>query len=212
MGGIIGIICVVQILPMVEYPDDCCSICESYWAYSALEDEEDNVLDDCGGVCIALGELWEDYNNGGGIKRTQSHLDYLEKMRLKNGYNGRSFDLINLSNPCPQSPKLEYIGTGLVTEFIPWSYNGPIYSITKVYINGSEWTFNNCGADVGSMVHVFKQKNSAWHWKFKEAKLFDASKYPLKPLQVNESWLDWEFDYQLYLDNGGIDVGDQYWM
>lgn len=213
LGILTIVLIVVTLQPVISFDDSgCCSICESYWAYDALEDEKDNVIDDCGGVLIALRELWDDYNNGKGGSRSHSHLDYLEEVRIANDASGRSFNLINLSNPCPISPNLKYIGTGLVYDFIPWSYDGPAYSIIKVCINGTNWKLNNCGADINSTVHVFKQKHSAWHNIFKDTKLYDASKYPLKPDQINQKWDQWYIDYQNYLDNGGVDVGDQFWM
>lgn len=215
IGGVIGIICVGQILPMIDYQDTCCSICESYWAYGALEDEEDNVMDECGGVYIALGELWRDYNLGKGSHRTQSHLDYLESMRLKNGDKGRSFALINLSNPCPISPSKIYLGTGYIYEFIPYSYDGPAYSITRMSLNGTNWTFSNCGwhpypYNKSCLTHVFRAKGNAWWNSCKHAELYDASLYPTLPDDVNQSWVEWEVKYQLYLEKGGVDVGDQY--
>ena len=209
--GVLIVVFLPGIVDDISFESDCCSICESYWAYSELEDGE-VVIDDCGGTCIATYELWDEYNNGFGEHRNQKHLDFLESMRVKNDCGGNSFDLINLSNPCPQPPNLKYIGTGIVYNYTPSSFGGSAYSIVKIRFNDSNISCNNCGALVGETVHVFKQKNAAWHWKFKEAKLFNASKYPDKPQMINDGWYQWEIDYQNYLDCGGVDVGDQFWM
>ena len=208
---IVGVIVVVtvSIFPELSFEHECCSICESYWAYDALEDEKDNVIDDC------LRELWDDYNNGKGSSRSQSHLGYLEKIRIDNDAGGRSFNLINLSNPCPISPKLKYLGTGYIVNYTPWSYDGPAYSVTRMNLNGSNWTFSNCGwhpypYNRSNLSHAFREKWNSWFNRCKHAELYDATIYPDKPDSVNESWVEWEYKYQIYLDNGGVDVGDQY--
>jgi len=214
---LISVLVTISVIPEFTYDmnRECCSICESYWAYGALEDEKDNVIDDCGGVFIALRELWADYNNGKGSHRTQSHLDYLEGVRIDNGGKSRSFNLINLSNPCPISPKLKYLGTGYIVNYTPWSYDGPAYSITRMNMNGSNRTFSNCGwhpypYNRSNLSHAFREKGNSWFNMCKHAELYDATIYPNLPVNVNESWIEWKYKYQNYLDNGGVNVGDQF--
>ena len=212
--GVLVVVFLPGIVDDISFESDCCSICESYWAYSELEDGE-VVIDDCGGTHIALRELWDDYNNGKGKTRTQKHIDFLETMRIKNNGNYHSFDLINLSNPCPSSPNLKYLGTGFITEYIPCSYDGPAYSITRMKLNGSNWTFSNCGwhpypYNNSNLTHAFREKGNTWFNRCKHAELYDANVYPNLPDNINESWVEWDLKYQTYLDNGGVDVGSQF--
>ena len=111
---------ILLIVPELEFyrDDGCCSICGSYCAYGDLEDERDIVCEYCGGLGIALDELWTDYNNGGGYIRSEHHLEYLEDIRLEFYPESSywSFDLINLSNPCPQSPDYKWMATGYISD------------------------------------------------------------------------------------------------
>jgi hypothetical protein len=199
--------------PIVSFDDnDCCSICGSYWAEEKLLDGEDPGDDCCGGLHSALDQVWYRCNFG----KHKGDLEWLESIRLKYGYtNMYSFLSINYSNSCPFSPNLKYLGTGYIVDYTPWSYDGPAYSITKIHYNNSNHTFNNCGwhpypFNHSCTTHVFRERGGAWWNRFKEVELYDSSDYPFKPEQVNISWVEYQIDYDEYLLNGGIDIGDGY--
>jgi len=127
-----------------------------------------------------------------------------------------SFYLINYSNICPREPNLKYIGTGYIINFTDWSYDGLAYSKTTICINGTNRTYDNCGwnpypYNKSHLTHVFRHKHDAWWNNFKEACLFDATIYTDMPEKNNQSWIDYYIAYQKYLDNGGVDVGSEYY-
>lgn len=213
---IVGAVFMLSILvsdSMCLEPYDCCSVCGSYWAEEKLLDGEDPG-ECCGGLYSALDIVWDRCNHGS----HRGDLEWLESIRLKYVYtNMRSFLSINYSNPCPSSPNLKYLGTGYITNYTPWSYDGPAYSITKIYYNGSNHTFSNCGwhpypFNNSCTVHVFREKYNSWFNMCKHAELYDSSVYPFKPEQVNVSWVEYQIEYDEYLLNGGVDVGNDYWM
>ena len=210
--GILAIIFTIILVSKFTYVnDDCCSICGSYYAEDQLLKGKDPGYC-CGGLYSALDIVWYRCNFG----KHQGNLSWLESIRLKYNYsNIHSFLLINYSNPCPTSPNLKYLGTGYIVDYIPWSYDGPAYSITKIQYNNSNHTFNNCGwnpypYNYSNLTYVFREKGGAWWNQFKEAELYDTTLYPFKPEQVNNSWVEYQIDYDKYLINDGINIGDGY--
>lgn len=190
---------------------DCCSVCGSYYAEEQLLKGKDPG-DCCGGLYSALDQVWYECNFG----RHNGNLKWLESIRTKYNFSGiHNFLSINYNNPCPASPSLKYLGTGYIVDYIPWSYDGPAYSVTKIQYNNTNHTFNNCGwnpfpYNYSNLTHVFREKGGAWWNQFKEAELYDVTIHPSKPEQVNASWVQYQIDYDKYLINGGIDIGDGY--
>jgi len=198
---------VIAIQTDFTYDDDYCSVCDWNYHHGQLL-----IYKDPGhGHTGALQEIWDSANYG-----EEVDLDWYENYRLKyNLTDVDSFYFIDYNNSCPREPDLKYLGTGYIMNYIPWSYDGPAYSITTVQWNGSNYTFNNCRWNPypynhSNPTHVFRRKHGAWWNQFKEASLFDAFIYTDKPEIINQSWNKYYIDYQNYLDNGGVNVGSEY--
>jgi len=207
IGSIVFIVLLITFVTPIDYMDHHCSVCE--WNY--VHHELLNYKDVGYGHVGALRDIWHSANYG-----KEVNLKWYENYRVKyNLTDVPSFDLINYSNSCPHEPDLKYIGTGYITNFTQWSYDGPAYSITVIQINGTNFTFNNCRwnpypYNKSSLTHVFRRKNSRWFNQFREASLYDATINVNLPESVNQSWDNYYEKYQWYLDNDGVKIGSRY--
>lgn len=204
-----GLLVSAIIFPDVFLPftyEDHCSVCEWNYCYIELKD-----YNDCGKHSGALNEIWHEGNYG-----EKMNLEWYENYRLKyNITSVNSFSLINYSNVCPREPNLKYLGTGYIINYSSWEVNDPPYSKTIINWNNTNRTYWNCRwnpypYNKNNLTHVFRRKGGAWWNQFKEVNLYDASIYPDKPEQVNQSWIEYAIVYQNYLDHGGVDVGSEY--
>ena len=117
-------ICTIIFLPELQYnmDDEYCSVCASYAIEDSIESENyngyfRNKLE----VESSLEDIWHRYNYGEGRKRTDSHMKYLEDIRIKESIDSvPSFLLIDFDNPCPRTPNLEWVETGIVKDVIEW--------------------------------------------------------------------------------------------
>ena len=190
-----------------QFEDDYCSVCE--WNY--VEGELWDYNDPGSGHAGALDDIWHEANYGKKVD-----LDWYESYRLKYDLDSvPSFYNISYDNICPREPNLKYIGTGMIVNYIPWSYDGPAYSITTICINGTNTSYDNCGwnpypLDHSHPVHIFREKHDAWWNNFKSVEIYDATLSYDADKNNNESWINYFLDYQNYLDNGGVNVGSEY--
>jgi len=193
------------------FTDDYCSVCDWNYHHWQLLDYNDPGHGHAG----ALQEIWESANYG-----KQVDLEWYENYRLKyNLTSVDSFTLINYSNSRPSSPDLKWMDTGLIQEF---EYDpDPFYKdLTEVYIIVNNVTYhwkvasnwNPSQENISREYFIFKQKDRAWHWHYRGAKVIDAFVNSNYANDINASWDKYYNDYQNYLDNGGVDKGDDYWM
>lgn len=186
---------------------DNCVVCEWNWYSSELHDYHDPGY----GLSSPLEDIWNEANYGKSM-----NLVWYENIRLKyNLTSVRSFSIINYSNPRPSSPSLMYLGTGYIVNYTPWSYSGLAYPLYIINYSGSNHSFSNCAnnpypLNMSNPVYVFRTKNGAWWNMFKEASLYDATVYSEKANDINNSWIDYNAKYSVYLSNGGIDLGIDY--
>jgi len=206
---------------LTPYDDYGCSVCEWNYVHSELLDYDDPGYGHAG----ALQAIWDSANYG-----KQVNLVWYENYRLKYDLTSvDSFNLINYSNSRPSSPSIKHMDTGNIT-YVAFShdvgypklvYVNPIINGTKYYWHmweigetlpsnwkdGDPFPFN-----YSHTYFVYKQKYNAWHWQHKDAIIIDGNENPEHLDNTLSEWNQYNIDYQNYLDNGGVDKGDDYWM
>ena len=209
--GIFGFVIFIiglNLMSGISTYDDYDPVCEWYYTEWELLDYKDPGYGHAG----VLYDIWLEANYGKNVD-----VDWYENYRLKYDLDSvPSFYLINYSNVCPREPNLKYLGTGMISNYVPWSYDGPAYSETTICINGTNTTYNNCGwhpypLNHSHPVHIFREKHDAWWNNFKEVEIYDATLSYDDDVNNNESWINYFLDYQIYLDNGGVNVGSEYY-
>ena len=201
--------------------DDHCSVCEWNYVYSELLNYKDTGYGHAG----ALDEIWQQANYGKKV-----NLEWYENYRLKYKLiSVDSFNLINYSNSRPNSPSIKYMDTGNISDVVSSHdigypklvYVNPIINDTEYYWHmweigetlpcdwqdGDAFPFN-----YSHTYFVYKQKARAWHWKYKDAIIIDGTEKPKHLNNTLSSWDSYYNDYQSYIENGGVDLGDGYWM
>jgi len=219
---VVSLVAVLFVVPQPVFEGDYCSVCEWNWAYMQLLDYKDPGYGHEG----ALEEIWDEANYG-----KQLDLDWYEDYRIKYSLEKdvHSFTLINYSNPRPSSPNIKFMDEGNITEIV---YSHDVGYPRLVYvnpvINGTEyywhiWEIGHSLPDdwqdgdpfpinYSHHYYVYKQKHNAWHWKYKDAIIVDGTENPEHKYNILEEWNNYYARYQDYLNNGGVDLGDDYWM
>lgn len=219
--GIIIVAIIFIIKPQSPYNYDYCSICDSYFCEEKLLNYQDPGYSP--GIHSALRIIWEQANYGKAI-----NLDWMEEIRLKyNITDCKSFTRINLSNPCPHSPKYKWMTTGYISDVKTSRDVGYPYLVyINPVINNVTYYWKMCEIpaylsieehypewlNFSHKYYVFKQKHNAWHHTHKDAHIIDATLNPNYADTINTSWENWRNAYNQYLENGGVDIGDDYWM
>ena len=214
-------LCAVSIMNSISFESDHCSVCEWNCVYIELLDYDDPGYGHAG----ALDEIWQQANYG-----KQRNLEWYENYRLKYDLDDvHSFTLINYSNLRPSSPSIKHMDTGNISDVVfshdvgypRLVYVNPIINGTKYYWHmweigetlpsdwedGDPFPFN-----YSHTYFVYKQKARAWHWKYKDAIIIDGTLNPEHRGNILSEWNNYYEAYQTYLDNDGVDLGDDYWM
>lgn len=219
--GICGIgLLVVATSSFVSLDDYGCSVCEWNYVHSELLNYEDPGYGHAG----ALNDIWHQANYGKKVD-----LDWYENYRLKYNLSVHSFYKIDYNNSRPHSPDIKFMDEGNISD-VAYShdvgypklvYVNPIINGTEYYwhmweigeslpsdwVDGDPFPFN-----YSHTYFVYKQKNNAWHWQHKDAIIVDGTENPEHKIDVLNAWNDYYERYDLYLDAGGVDFGDDYWM
>ncbi len=212
---------IISIFEPYDIGDDYCGVCDTNYCEIELLNHRDPGYSP--GIHYALSILWDQCNYGKNLD-----LEWIEEIRLKyNITDCKSFTRINLSNPCPHSPSYKWMETGYISSIetrrdVGYSYLvyiNPVIKNTTYY-----WKMCEIPADlpieenlpkwvnITHKYYVFKYKNRAWHWQYKDAHIVDATLQPDYDDNINASWNEWRISYNQYLNNGGVDIGDDYWM
>lgn len=205
---------------ITPYDDNYCGICEWNYCYSELLD-----YNDPGSHAGALDEIWNQANYG-----KQVDIGWYEQYRLKYNISSvPSFYKINYSNPRPSSPDIKYMDEGNIS-YISFSHDVgyPELIYVNPIINGTkyDWKILEIGDtlpidwkdgdsfpfDYSHTYFVYKHKDRAWHNSYKDAFIVDGTLNPEHKNNTLNAWKDYYERYAIYLRNGGIDLGDDYWM
>jgi len=214
-------LCAVSIMNSISFESDYCSVCEWNCVYIELLDYDDPGYGHAG----ALDEIWQQANYGKKV-----NLEWYENYRLKYDLDDvHSFTLINYSNSRPSSPTIKHMDTGNISDVVfshdvgypRLVYVNPIINDTEYYWHiweigetlPSDWDDGDpFPFDYSHTYVVYKQKSRAWHWKYKDAVIIDGDSSP-EHLENNiDEWNNYYVEYQRYVNNGGVDLGDDYWM
>ena len=228
MIGLTALICLIvvfgyTIFTSINFDTDgnYCSVCKWNCVYMNLLDYNDPGYGHNG----ALEEIWNQANYGKNV-----NLEWYENYRLKYDLDDvDSFTLINYSNSRPSSPTIKHMDTGNISDVVfshdvgypDLVYVNPIINVTEYYWHiweigetlSSDWKDGNPFPFNYSHTYVvYKQKSRAWHWKYKDAVIIDLD---LNPNHLENNLVEWDNyynAYQRYINNDGVDLGDDYWI
>lgn len=221
VGIVILCLCTYSIINSVSFEHDYCSVCEWNYVYMELLDYDDPGYGHAG----ALQEIWNQANYG-----KQRNLEWYENYRLKYDLDDvHSFTLINYSNSRPSSSTIKHMDTGNISDVIfshdvgypRLVYVNPIINGTKYYWHiweigktlPSDWEDDDpFPFNYSHTYFVYKQKDRAWHWHYRDAIIIDGTLNPDHYNNILSEWDNYYEEYQMYLDDGGVDLGDDYWM
>ena len=214
-----AILTVSYFIPGFNIEDDYCSVCEWNYIHGELLDYNDPGCGHYG----PLMDIWHQCNYG-----EKKDLDWYESYRLKYDMTSvPSFYNISYDNPRPHSPGYKWMACGMISvvntnrdpgypylvELYPVINNVSYYwKITEIDEDKDIQSNLPDYINFSHEYHVFKHKSRAWHRSYKDAHIIDYTLVPENVVAINQSWVDYYVEYESYLDGGGLDLGDDYWM